>query len=84
LRLPSGFAALVLPVTALIFRSEGMQVAVVRDGKVDLVTVTLGRDFGTEVEVTSGITAQDAVIVNPPDSLAAGAQVRLEPAQGER
>ena len=83
LRLPAGSAALVLPVTALIFRSEGLQVAVVRDGKVELVPITLGRDFGTEVEVISGVTARDAVVDNPPDSLSSGAQVRLEPAQGE-
>ena len=55
-----------LPVTALIFRAEGLRVAVVRDGKAELVTVTLGRDFGTEVEVTSGITEHDQVIVSPP------------------
>jgi RND family efflux transporter MFP subunit len=80
-KLPSESAALMLPVPALIFRSEGLQVAVVRDGsKADLVHVTLGRDYGTEVEVTSGITEQDAVIVNPPDSLTAGATVRVEPA----
>jgi RND family efflux transporter MFP subunit len=84
LRLPGGSTALILPVTALIFRSEGMRVAVVRDGKAELVAVTLGRDFGTEVEVTSGITEQDAVVVNPPDSLSAGAQVRVESAQNER
>ncbi|MBZ5605170.1 MAG: efflux RND transporter periplasmic adaptor subunit [Acidobacteriia bacterium] len=84
IRLPHGATALVLPVTALIFRSEGMQVAVVRDGKAELIPVTLGRDFGTEVEVTSGITEQDAVINNPPDSLTAGGQVRVEPAGGER
>jgi RND family efflux transporter MFP subunit len=84
LRLPAGSAALILPVTALIFRSNGMQVAVVRDNKAELVPVTLGRDFGTEVEVTSGITESDSVVTNPPDSLLSGAQVRVEPAQGER
>ncbi len=84
IRLPRGATSLVLPVTALIFRSQGMQVAVVRDGKAELVPVTLGRDFGTEVEVTSGITEQDAVINNPPDSLSAGSQVRVEPAAGEQ
>lgn len=78
LKLPDQTPALIVPVTALIFRSEGLRVAVVRDGKADLVTVTLGRDFGTEVEVTSGITARDDVIVSPPDSLSSGATVRAE------
>jgi RND family efflux transporter MFP subunit len=80
LKLPEQSAALMLPVPALIFRAEGLQVAVVRDGnRAGLVHVTLGRDYGTEVEVTSGITEQDAVIVNPPDSLTEGAIVRVEP-----
>jgi RND family efflux transporter MFP subunit len=84
IRLPQGSAALVLPVTALIFRADGMQVAVFRDGKAEMVPVTIGRDFGTEVEITSGITQDDAVINNPPDSLTTGAQVRVEPAGGDR
>jgi RND family efflux transporter MFP subunit len=78
LKLPAQTPALMLPVTALIFRAEGLRVAVVRDGKAQLVTVTLGRDFGTEVEVTSGLTEHDQVIVSPPDSLSAGAAVRAE------
>lgn len=79
LRLPAATAALVVPVTALIFRSEGLQLAVVRDGnRAELVHVTQGRDFGTEVEITSGITEKDAVIVNTPDSLTSGAAVRVE------
>jgi RND family efflux transporter MFP subunit len=89
LKLDAREAALVLPVTALIFRAEGMQVAVIRPSerggdKADLVAITLGRDFGTEIEVTSGITARDSVIVSPPDSLSAGQQVRVEPAAGEK
>jgi RND family efflux transporter MFP subunit len=78
LKLPDQTPALMLPVTALIFRAEGLRVAIVRDGKADLVTVTLGRDFGTTVEVTSGITERDQVIVSPPDSLSAGSPVRAE------
>ena len=79
LKLPAATAALVVPVTALIFRSAGLQVAVVRDGnRAEMVHVTQGRDFGTEVEITSGITAQDSVIINTPDSLTSGALVRVE------
>jgi RND family efflux transporter MFP subunit len=77
LKLPAGTAALVVPVTALIFRAEGLQVAVVRNGnRAEMVHVTQGRDFGTEVEITSGITAQDSVIINTPDSLTSGAEVK--------
>jgi RND family efflux transporter MFP subunit len=80
LKLPAATAALVVPVTALIFRAAGLEVAVVRDGnRAELVHVTQGRDFGTEVEITSGITAQDSVIINTPDSLTSGATVRVEP-----
>jgi RND family efflux transporter MFP subunit len=79
LKLPAQSAALILPVPALIFRAAGLQVAVVRGGNhAELVPVTLGRDYGTEVEVTSGITERDAVIVNPPDSLTQGAAVRVD------
>ena len=85
LKLPAATAALIVPVTALIFRAEGLQVAVVRDGnRAELVPVTQGRDFGTEVEVTSGITEQDSIIVNTPDSLTSGAPVRVESQAGAR
>jgi RND family efflux transporter MFP subunit len=85
IRLPRGASSLILPVTCLIFRSEGMQVAVIRDNKAVLIPVTLGRDYGTEVEVTSGINEDDAVVDNPPDSLTNGAQVRVEtPAEASR
>ncbi len=70
--------ALVLPVNTLLFRSEGTQVAVVGpDQKVVLTKVVLGRDFGTEVEVVSGLTGTESVILNPSDSLAAGTPVRV-------
>jgi RND family efflux transporter MFP subunit len=77
LKLPSAGSTVIVPVTCLVFRSEGLRVGVVRDGKAVLVPVSLGRDFGTEVEVTSGLEASDSVITNPPDSLVSGAEVRL-------
>jgi hypothetical protein len=84
LKLPAATAPLVVPVTSLIFRAAGLQVAVVRNGNTaEMVPVTEGRDFGTEVEITSGITADDWVIINTPDSLISGTTVRMEPA-GER
>src|ERR1700722_19157849 len=78
LKLPAATAALVVPVTSLIFRADGLQVAVVRDGRAEMVHVTQGRDFGTEVEISSGLTSQDSIIINTPDSLASGAPVRIE------
>ncbi|HEV2424273.1 MAG TPA: efflux RND transporter periplasmic adaptor subunit [Terriglobia bacterium] len=66
-----------IPVPALIFRSEGAQVATVDDGHhATLKDVRIGRDFGTEMEVLSGLTDQDWVIVNPPDSITSGEEVR--------
>ncbi|HZS54238.1 MAG TPA: efflux RND transporter periplasmic adaptor subunit [Bryobacteraceae bacterium] len=82
LRLKSEIAAVMIPVNTLIFRSSGMQVAVVRNNKAELVPVTIGRDYGTEVEVLSGLTPQDAIIENPSDSLTSGTEVRpLESSQ---
>lgn len=67
----------IVPANALIFRSEGLQVALVRDGKTELRPIAIGRDYGTEVEVVSGISPQDIVIENPSDSLISGEEVRM-------
>jgi len=76
--IPAAARSLILPVNAFLFRSEGMQVGVVRQGgKVALVPVVVGKDYGTELEVVSGIDAQDQVILNPPDSLASGEVVHV-------
>jgi RND family efflux transporter MFP subunit len=78
LKVPSGPPAYILPVSALIFRSAGLQVGTVQNGnKAALVNITLGRDMGNEVEVVSGLNAGDFVIVNPPDSLISGETVRV-------
>ena len=69
--------AVTIPVNALIFRAEGMQAAVVRDNKAVLVPITIGRDYGTEVEVVSGVDARDEIIENPSDSLTSGTEVRV-------
>jgi RND family efflux transporter MFP subunit len=80
LSLPVKAPALILPVNSLIFRAEGLQVGVVREGgKVELMAVAIGKDSGTEVEVTSSLQEADSVIVNPPDSLATGNVVRVAP-----
>jgi len=69
--------ALVLPINTLLFRPDGTQVALVQNDKVTLSKIVLGRDFGTEVEVVSGLDANALVIVNPSDSLTAGTPVRV-------
>jgi RND family efflux transporter MFP subunit len=76
LKLSSATSAVVIPVTCLIFRSEGLRVGVVRNGHAALIPITLGRDFGTEVEVVSGLDGSEKVITNPPDSLVEGQEVR--------
>ena len=59
-----------VPATALIFRTEGVRVASVDPNeKVQLLPITIGRDFGTEVEIVSGLAAGQRVILNPPDSI---------------
>lgn len=69
---------LTLPSNTLLFRSEGPQVGVVKaDGKVELRSVTLGRDFGPTVEIVSGVTPTDQVILNPSDSLVSGISVHV-------
>jgi len=78
LKLAAPTAALRLPVNALLFRSGGLQVATVdASHKVVLKKILQGRDFGMEVEVLSGVSAGDDVIVNPPDSITDGAEVRI-------
>jgi RND family efflux transporter MFP subunit len=77
LTLPTAATAMRLPVNTLIFRSEGLRVAVVKDDRVHLQPVTMGRDFGTTVEVLSGVSGDDRVVVNPPDSLEEGQTVQV-------
>jgi RND family efflux transporter MFP subunit len=78
LQLPGRAAPLTLPANALIFRAQGTQVAVARSGHAVLVPITIGRDFGDSVEVTSGVTASDRVILDPSDSIVDGDAVEVE------
>ncbi|HTR48192.1 MAG TPA: efflux RND transporter periplasmic adaptor subunit [Verrucomicrobiae bacterium] len=79
LRVPAGTPALILPVSALIFRSDGLQVGIVENSnRATLKNVVLGHDLGSEVEVVSGLAAEDLVITNPPDSLVSGETLRIE------
>ena len=76
--LPIARPILVIPANTLLFRKEGLQVGVVdHDNLVALKPVTLGRDFGTTVEVASGLQPADSVITNPSDSLTAGTSVNI-------
>jgi len=68
---------LTIPANTLLFRSEGLRVAVVRNGRAELVPVTIGRDYGRSVEVLSGLGPADAVILDPADSLVSGIAVRV-------
>ena len=71
-------APLTLPSNTLLFRSEGTQVGVVRNGStVELKNVVLGRDFGSTVEILGGVGPADQVILNPPDSLVGGVTVQV-------
>jgi multidrug efflux pump subunit AcrA (membrane-fusion protein) len=73
--------SLTIPANTLLFRSEGLRVGVVRNGRAQLVPVTIGRDFGASVEVVAGLQPTDRVIVNPSDSLTSGTPVEVGAAQ---
>lgn len=78
LRIKNDVSTLLIPSTALIFRSQGLRVAqIVNGNRAALVPVTLGRDFGNEVEVVSGLSGEGLVVLTPPDSLVDGQVVRV-------
>jgi RND family efflux transporter MFP subunit len=76
-KLPNATSSYILPVNSLLFRSEGLRIAVVNQGHADLRPITLGHDYGSEVEVVAGIEGTEQIIVNPPDSLVSGEEVRV-------
>jgi hypothetical protein len=73
--------SLTIPANTLLFRSEGLRVGVVRNGRAELVPIVIGRDFGATVEVVAGLQPTDQVIVNPSDSLANGNRVQVSAPQ---
>lgn len=78
LELPSPETSIHVPASALIFNQNGMQVATVgADGRIALKVVTIARDLGREVEIGSGLTAQDRIVASPPDGIASGDEVRI-------
>jgi hypothetical protein len=77
LKLPEGTRSLVIPGNALLFRRNGLQVGVVRDGKAELVRVMPGHDYGDSMEILSGLQPADDVILSPSDSLTSGTAVQI-------
>jgi RND family efflux transporter MFP subunit len=77
LKLPADSRSVTVPSNALIFRKEGLQVAVVRNGKAELVSVTPGHDYGDSMEILAGLRPQDDVILSPSDSLITGTPVQV-------
>jgi RND family efflux transporter MFP subunit len=70
---------LIVPVSSLLFRREGLRIAVAKsDNTAQLLPITLGRDFGDVVEVTTGLTEQERVITNPPDSIISGERLDVQ------
>jgi len=84
LKLPTDATTFRLPVNTLIFRSEGLRVAEVENGTVSLIPITIGRDFGSTVEVIAGLSGGESIVVNPSDSLANGQAVTVVPAEPRR
>jgi RND family efflux transporter MFP subunit len=83
LKLPQSVSSVTLPANTLLFRSEGLRVGVVRNGRAQLVPVTIGRDYGNSVEVVTGLQPTDPVIINPSDSLIDGTAVRVNPSPAQ-
>ncbi|HET8889166.1 MAG TPA: efflux RND transporter periplasmic adaptor subunit [Candidatus Angelobacter sp.] len=72
-----------IPVNALLFRPEGPRVAVVgSDHKVHLKAISIGRDYGTKVEILGGLDPNDQIVVNPADSLEDGQEVKVKAGTG--
>jgi multidrug efflux pump subunit AcrA (membrane-fusion protein) len=77
LKLPADSRSVMVPSNALIFRKEGLQVAIVRNGKAELVRVTTGHDYGDSMQILAGLGPQDDLILSPSDSLISGTPVQV-------
>jgi RND family efflux transporter MFP subunit len=79
LKLKEDIPTMTIPVSALLFRREGLRVAVAKsDNTAELEPVTLGRDFGDFAEITTGLTGQERIIANPPDSIIDGERLNIQ------
>jgi RND family efflux transporter MFP subunit len=79
LKVPIETRSVTIPSSALLFRREGLQVGLVRNRQAELVPVKIGRDYGSTVEIVSGLQSSDAVILDPADSLVSGTPVEVNP-----
>jgi len=83
--LSDGNGPIIIPANAFVFKTEGSQVATLtRDGTIHWQRIQVGRDFGTEMEVLSGLEDVAAVVVNPTDDLTEGLGVLARPAAPKR
>jgi RND family efflux transporter MFP subunit len=77
-KLPASAAILRLPANTVLFRASGLQVATVdKQQRIKLKNIVQGRDFGSSIEVLSGLAPNETVVLNPPDSITDGVQVRV-------
>jgi RND family efflux transporter MFP subunit len=79
LKVPRKTPSFTIPAEALLFNRNGLQAAVVKDGKAEIRTVRVARDLGTRVEVDAGLRAGERVILNPPVTLVNGSKVQPRP-----
>jgi len=76
-KVPGHVTTYILPVDTLLFRKEGLRIAIVESGKAKLVPVMPGRDFGNTIEIISGLQGNESVISSPPDSIVTGEKVQI-------
>jgi RND family efflux transporter MFP subunit len=77
LKIPATAGTVTIPTNTLLFRAEGLRVAVLRNGEVKLVPITIGHDYGSTVEVTSNLMVKDSVIADPSDSITDGSRAEI-------
>src|SRR5258706_5564563 len=82
-KVPGHASTYILPVDTLLFRKEGLNVAIVENGKAKLVPVMPGRDFGDTIEIISGLQGNESVISSPPDSIVAGDKMQIAQPQSQ-
>jgi RND family efflux transporter MFP subunit len=80
-KVPGQASTYIVPVDTLLFRKEGLNVAIVENGKAKLMPVVVGHDFGTSIEIVSGLQGNESVISSPPDSIVTGETVQIAAAQ---
>ncbi|MCC6241817.1 MAG: efflux RND transporter periplasmic adaptor subunit [Gemmatimonadaceae bacterium] len=81
--IPRPSAGFLIPANTLIIRADGPQVAIVRENRVHMTAIALGRDFGTRIEVLKGVSSTDQLVENPGDAVVDGAMVRVVEKRGE-